>query len=154
MSVDAIFDIKTKSWQVNYGLDAYHSSVDVTFLSFEPSKNLKFSYGFSVSKNGQIYFEVSYPPEGVSLVAVDDTYACLETVETLPDKNLDFLFWVEINGERFEKFDTVTVPKPEKPYPSWVWNEVKWEPPIPEPEDTELEPVWNEGKVAWDFIEK
>jgi len=46
--------------------------------------------------------------------------------------------WDETNGYR-----------PPSPYPSWVWNGVEWEAPVPQPEGNY---EWNEETQTWDEI--
>jgi hypothetical protein len=46
--------------------------------------------------------------------------------------------WDESNGYR-----------PPKPFPSWVWNGVTWEAPVPQPEGNY---TWNEETQTWDEI--
>ena len=46
--------------------------------------------------------------------------------------------WTEADGFR-----------PPSPYPSWTWNGVGWEAPVPQPEG---EYSWNEETQTWDEI--
>mgnify|MGYP001553094735 CR=1 FL=1 len=43
--------------------------------------------------------------------------------------------------------------RPPQPYPSWTWENDKWNAPVPYPEVSEENPayyVWNEDTLTWD----
>lgn len=44
--------------------------------------------------------------------------------------------WIVENGEI----------RPPQPYPSWVWSNQQWEPPVPKPEG---DYIWSEDDMAW-----
>ena len=61
----------------------------------------------------------------------------METTNVTPRPGIGWT-WTEADGFR-----------PPSPYPSWVWNGVAWEAPVPQPEG---EYSWNEETQTWDEI--
>lgn len=62
-----------------------------------------------------------------------------EVTDLSPRPGIGWL-WDETNGYR-----------PPQPYPSWIWNGVGWEAPVPMPTDGEPY-TWNEQTQTWDTI--
>ena len=53
----------------------------------------------------------------------------------------------EIGGDLFEGYL-----RSKQPYPSWVWADSRWVPPVEMPQDGLLY-TWNEATISWEQVE-
>ena len=112
--------------------------------------NLKFSYSFSAS-NEEI-FSNSYPEVGnAGYVSSDQEFLESDSIYNLrPDVEYTIKVFVENNGSSYSSSVSFNMPKPKKPYDSWIWNKelALWDPPFFPPEDGNSY-VWHEKKNTW-----
>lgn len=77
----------------------------------------------------------------VDIIVADDNF-----VNTLPG------LWVSYNeSERVgvgHTYNEVDGFRPPKPYPSWVWSGIRWEPPTPLPDEENIY-EWDEENLSW-----
>lgn len=150
-----IFDVKTREldlppltaapyggllegWVRTYGLD-----VKVSTMSFSITGTI-----------GGKPFEYRWPNEDLALRGISSTADMSPLASTqvrwLPEDVIDLTVSLVTNTDTHERRVTFTAPRPDAPYPSWVWDSSSrsWEAPTPYPDD-ELDYVWDESQTAW-----
>jgi hypothetical protein len=149
----AKYNLNTKKWELKQNdLSPYYNELRIGFIdktSIFYFDNLKF--GFHLKEENNIKDYKIYPPVGVKYLATDQEYLVVSLLETLPEKNYELFLWVENSDIRSEKTFNLTIPRPKKPYKSWIWNvnTLIWEAPIPYPDDNTKEYIWNEAEQEW-----
>ena len=146
MSVRATLDLDSRQWSFLVEPEIPHPNVEIGFVGEEDFDNL--SFGFSLRAGEEILFETSYPEEGTVYIRTDQQYVSSDYVRLPLDTRIDFDVWAENGGVLFESGVSFYVPKPPKPYPSWVWDEVSWSPPHLPPYDG-FEYFWDESIKEW-----
>lgn len=109
------------------------------------------SYGADVRVNGELVLEKSWPPKGVKYVSTDQNELVTERLTTFPpDAECEFSVWIKGRNGEYTGQTTFTIPRPEQPYASWVWNTdtLSWEAPVPYPEDDKFY-TWEEETQSW-----
>lgn len=146
MSVLAKCKFSNSEWEFDIQPESNQPLLEV---GFEKTKFKNLSFGYTVLKNNQIILQKAYPKPGVKYVSTDQKYIVAERLNLKSDEEAMIAFWAENDNQRYEDSITFTVPRPEKPYESWVWNESGyWEAPVPYPED-DKEYSWNEENQEW-----
>jgi hypothetical protein len=142
MSVLATLDFFDEQWHFLVAPESPSPDLEIGFTNGGGSAVFdNLSFGLLVTVNGSPKFSVSYPPEGVTYLQTDQTYLSSDRVDLSADDAATVYVWAENAGKRYESDVTFTVPRPLKPYPSWLWDGLAWQPPIPYP---------NEGHWQWD----
>jgi len=109
-----------------------------------------FSYGATVSINGEVALVKSYPPAGVKYVSTDQDIIASEVLSVFPAEAVCHISaWVDISGSRVENELTFTIPRPPQPFLSWTWDGACWVPPTPYPADDNSDYVWDEDQLKW-----
>ena len=109
------------------------------------------SYGADVRVNGELVLDKSWPPEGVKYVSTDQNVLVTERLTTFPpDAECEFSVWIKGRNGEYTGQTMFTIPRPEQPYPSWVWNTetLIWEAPVPYPDDGN-DYTWDEDTQSW-----
>jgi hypothetical protein len=90
------------------------------------------------------FLRIDYPPVGVTLVSTDQFLLFSTSVFLPADAVIDMS--VVINEDAQQA--VFTVPRPERPFPSWMWTDGQWMPPVPYPTDG-ASYSWDETAGAW-----
>ena len=101
----------------------------------------------TITEKNNKFSDISFPKAGVILKSTDQFFLFSERLFWNADDLI--IFTVKI-GE-LEKEFTYTVPRPEKPYPSWTWSNGQWNAPVSYPEDGSRYD-WNEENLNWEII--
>jgi len=147
-------DIATKSWSKedeelsNFSVNLYfgfrnNGSLPVTFSGM--------GFGYTLENSEGLISEDHNPLEGVVYVSSDQDYVSAHTINNLvPDEEYTVNVWAENAGERWEEEFTFTLPRPESPFESWIYNEEThaWEAPIEYPEGGDMY-TWDEENQEW-----
>ena len=106
--------------------------------------------GWRVSSGTNVLSEGQWPSSGVTLISTDQRVLHTVRIPWEPDWNVTVETWTENGGERKESVQVVKVPRPAKPYASWLWeaDEKSWEAPIAYPKDGKRY-EWDEKNVKW-----
>jgi hypothetical protein len=105
-------------------------------------------FGFTAYADGQQIAEHSWPPPNVYYSKTDQDVLAVYRVTWAPDQVIKIDAWLENLSGRIEESLTFTAPRPEQPYPSWTWEDGRWAPPVPYPDDGG-EYVWDEDTLSW-----
>ena len=152
MSVLAQLDFSSGEWVWKVAPESPAPDIEVGFTNGgAPAEFDNLSFGLEVLANGEQAFIASYPPSGVKYIATDQEYISNDRVQLKADDNVVLSVWAENGGERYEAATTFQIPRPEQPYPSWVWSGDYWEAPVPYPTDGEegVFYTWDEDAGAW-----
>ena len=98
-----------------------------------------------ITEDDDKFSEITYPKG--SLESTDQFFLFSERIFWNADDVLNFTVKI---GE-LEKEFTYTVPRPDKPYPSWTWENSQWNAPVAYPEGEGLYD-WNEENLNWEEI--
>lgn len=149
-NIYAVDNLETLNWELNTNeVSAQSNNLHIGFTKNAPIisfTNLQF--GFELRKGEDIKQYGVYPPAGVKYVKSDQTYLKTIRLKTRPSQTYELYLWARNENKLIEKTFEITIPKPNKPFDSWVWEEeeLRWKAPIERPEgDYE----WNEDKQEW-----
>jgi hypothetical protein len=149
MSVLASCYLPDGAWAFNVQPESPSPGIEIGFsCDHLPVEFDDLSFGLKVFANGLEAFTKSYPPEGVRYVSTDQQYMTHDRVDLAADDVVVLDVWMVNAGERHEASTTFTVPRPQQPYPSWVWEDGGWQPPVPYPDDDGLY-MWDEDIQNW-----
>lgn len=148
-------DLKIKNWILNTEeISAYENILFIGFTDKAPIISFKnLFFGFELKEYGNIRQYGQFPKPGVKYVQTDQEYLVSVQLETEPTHTYELFLWAENNDTRIEKIFEITIPKPQQPYNSWLWDQEKliWEAPIPYPTDGKPY-IWNEYEQEWTLI--
>ena len=144
---------ETQNWEVTFeDLAPNYTDLFIGFTDDAPViefKNLRFKY--ELKQDGSIKQYGVFPPPGVRYVRSDQPYLVVERLKLDMETEYELYLWAENGGVSFEKTVSFNTPRPEQPYPSWVWDGEKWNPPVPRPDDSQ-EYTWDEDAQQWEPI--
>ena len=148
----AIDDLNDQNWIITEE-NVYAPSFDlmIGFSKGEPIISfVDLKFGFVFSKGSDVLVEKEYPPEGVRYQRTDQTYLVSERIKVEQQTDYSLYLWAENENKRIEKTFDISVPRPKKPYESWVWNDrrMMYDPPVPYPNDGN-DYTWNEETTSW-----
>jgi hypothetical protein len=154
MSVLATLDLTSGDWTFNVAPESPSPDFEIGFQenSGPVAQFKELAFGFTVVANGLPVLTKFYPVQGVRYVSTDQTYLTNDRVNLASDDEVVLAVWAENDGERYEGQTTFTVPRPEQPYPSWVWEDGQWTAPVPYPDDDGLY-VWDEDGQIWATVD-
>ena len=109
------------------------------------------SFGFKATSGAQT-LEFFAPSENEIFVQASQDFRFHYYLDFSPGAAVKIDFWVLNSGEKSEFSFEFVVKGPKSPYPSWVWNEGNWKPPIPYPDDGGLY-EWDEDKQDWATVD-
>ena len=153
-----IADIANKTWSK---LEEDNQSFSLNlYLGFRDNENLPVSfsnmgYGYTLENIGGIVDENHNPLEGVTYVSSDQDYISAHTINDLvPDEEYILSVWAENAGEKWEEEFVFTLPRPDSPFESWIYNEEthSWNAPVEYPEDGGMY-TWDEENQEWVIAE-
>lgn len=149
--ITAIYDVSNTTWsfieEQPFGLHFGFSDGSNETVVFD---NL--SFGWNIEINGTKTEGNVYPSDGEIYRQATASHRFYEPVRFLPDDSIVLNVWAKNGGIKVSSQFSFIVPKPEKPYPSWVWVDGFWEAPAPYPDDEE-EYVWDEDNQVWATID-
>jgi hypothetical protein len=108
-------------------------------------------FGYSLFLMEEKISEKSFPPEGIVYVYSDQEYIeCFSFQDIAPEKEYFIKVWCRNSEEEWEESYAFSMPRPEQPFDSWIYNEESfcWNPPVSYPADGENY-VWNEENQSW-----
>lgn len=115
-----------------------------------------YHFRLQVKKNNNLIYEKNHPEHHESLISTDQDLLFYEYFDDLEyDNTYTITLKVSNLSGSFEQEHTFTYDKPDKPYPSWVWDDDNkfWIAPIPTPTDFNPQTqiiTWNESAGQWD----
>ena len=140
----------TQNWVVaGEILDPYNTTLEIGFVDQGPVvyfTNLKF--GYTLSSDGAVVEMQAYPPQGTKYIQTDQEYIVTHRLNLHPETAYSLFLWAENDGVRHEYTHDFVAPRPSQPFPSWIWNGVVWEAPVPTPQDENYY-WWDEATLAW-----
>lgn len=157
-------DLQNKSWIVSGEADDYNSATLEFYIDMDPIHTMFKNFGHEFLLSGPGADSPDESGQGREVVISADD---LDNIQDYNEgSETEFPFLVErhflnnlVGGgtytlelmfknrrEIVEDVFSFTVPKPPKPYESWVWNErsLEWVAPSPPPQ-----PVWDEDLQQW-----
>jgi hypothetical protein len=156
MSVLIQLNLSTGEWFIKKEQpEPFYSFVEIGFTADSlPVTFDDLAFGFSAKVNQETPQRYSYPQNDIKYVSTDQEYLVSESIQGNPEDIVTVDVWAKNAGERYFGSFGFVMPKPESPYPSWVWNEehVAWIAPVEYPE--EVSPtgngyVWDEESLSW-----
>jgi hypothetical protein len=148
--INVSYDIDTELWKVDTALvDSISCDVYFTFLrSITNGKFNGLSYGLDLFKNEEKVFDYVSSLENLRLIntgklSTESTRLILE-----PDTDYELKLWADFQGIKTDNSVNFTTPRPQKPYPSYVWINNMWTAPTPFPTDNR-QYLWDESTLSW-----
>lgn len=154
MSVLAKCNLTSGIWTFESNCEYQDPVIQIGFTSNSAStKFIDLKFGFQIVKDTQLLFEFNYPAAGIVYVESDQKYLISQTVLLRSDDTVDLKVWVKNDGKSYKDLTTFTVPRPPKPFESWIWKNELWCAPVPCPEDKIIFYTWNDANQCWIPIE-
>lgn len=151
----AIHNLTTGKWEVRKDMKPVRElTISIGFIR-EGMTEINFnklSFGIKIlnKETNDLLLRRRYPI-GRKEYKTNNGEQILETYDFMVDVFEDYVFEFTSSESSFDSLHTedVTVPMPEQPYPSWMWNGVEWFAPIPLP-DAYYEDNRVKDTVTWD----
>ena len=115
----------------------------VSFFQFQ-----NFAFGYELRQGENIKQYGVFPPPGVRFVSSDQQDLWTERLALTPGESYELWVWAENAGNKTEHTIPLEAPMPIQPYPSWTWDGLMWQPPIPYPTDGGAY-QWDEDGQQW-----
>lgn len=158
MSISVIFDIKENFWSISENWDELFSFG----MRYKDSENFfpkNLSFGWEIYSKDALFSSRSFPEENKTYRKISKNHYFFDRVFGKPDQEFNAHLWVHNDGLEYEHKFVFVVPRPEKVYPSWIWVDGAWSPPVPYPEISEgmdfpLQELyfWNEDTQTWNWV--
>jgi hypothetical protein len=103
----------------------------------------------TISELNAKFSQIVFPKEGIVYKSTDQFLLFSESITFVSDDEIT----LKVQIESLEKSVSFTVPRPSQPYPSWVWSNGHWNPPVAYPEDEGSYYSWNETLLTWEEVE-
>lgn len=151
--MDVLFDVAQRTLKIisnGQENNSYGTELNAKLSRYNqvvPLRGVRF--GFTQTINGIQVESNEWPPARVEYIQTDQDTLATYRLNWTPDSNVQINVWlVDTTGVRHEDTLTFVAPKPPSPYPSWVWSDQQWNPPVPRPEDDKCY-EWDEENVNW-----
>lgn len=148
----AIDHFDTQNWILNTeAIGPYYNDLFIGFTNEVPIVSFKnLTFGFELKQGDNIKKYGIYPPFGAKYIQTDQEYLVTERLDTKPDQTYQLFLWAENNSTRIEKEFEFTIPRPDAPFASWIWDAelLTWNAPAPYPEDDNVY-TWDEDEQNW-----
>jgi hypothetical protein len=97
-----------------------------------------------ITERNRKFADIVFPHPGVTLINTDQfmLFSCRRVLVADDQINLD----VTVNGATAQA--AFTVPRPPKPFASWVWTDGLWAAPMAYPNDN-FQYAWHEASLSW-----
>lgn len=143
----ATFDFASEEWAFSTDGD---SELKVRFRDADSPEMYPsgLRFGWTAEHGGQMVEDAEFPPANTTYVTLSAAATFYGRVACRPDDVVTWSVWAENAGKRTEATTTFAVPRPAKPYESWVWDDEDrvWTAPVPQP-DAFYE--WDESAGGW-----
>ena len=100
-----------------------------------------------ITEKNNKFPQIVFPKQGQVFLSTDQFFLFSERISWNADDVITFTVKI---GE-LEKEFTYTVPRPDKPFPSWTWSDGQWNAPVAYPDDGSRYD-WNEENLNWEEI--
>jgi hypothetical protein len=135
--------------------EPFFSSLEIGFTADSlPVVFDNLSFGFSWGANGKASKKYSYPENNIKYISTDQDYMVSQTIKGNPDDVIMVDVWAKNAGMDYSGSFSFIVPRPESPYPSWIWleSDFSWIAPVQypkEPSPTGNGYEWDENTSSW-----
>jgi hypothetical protein len=148
--IKAVYIPSANQWMLSSeSLDPFWARLNIGYNDQSDTADLAgLKFGFELHQGDNLVASGAYPPVGVRYVKSDQPYLVAEHLELKPEQTYHLRLWLENVGQKPKGEMTFTTPRPDQPYPSWVWSNGKWTAPTPMPEDGALY-TWDESALLW-----
>lgn len=150
-----IHDLVTRDWDfTELGESDYNISIYFKFVGTDEIVSFNnLSFGYSVSQQQTCISSSQFPKPGIRYVSTDQSYLESIAINLEPEKTYILDVWsIEDGVESTSTYEIVTKIPP-SPYPSWIWNNGVWVPPIDYPPVTPNEMyIWDESTLSWQIL--
>lgn len=153
MAILATCDLSSGQWVFDSNVDSSAFDFQIGFAK-NGSRLIDFAdlkFGFDVSVNGVDAGSFGYPRQGEKYLSSDQIYITSQRLSFNFDDDVAFSVWAEENGSTHADVYSLTIPRPDKPYESWLW-EGDWVPPVAYPEDGGFY-RWDEESLSWATVD-
>jgi hypothetical protein len=109
------------------------------------------TFSIKIKEANNKFSEINYPPDGCSLKTTDQFLLHSQRINWKTGDEFNITATVGTKTATL----TYTVPKPTKPYPSWIWSDTNnyWVAPVAYPSGGAMHD-WNEDKQDWVEVEE
>lgn len=150
----SIFDMNERSLTLVYDELKYEGDILIAKINrygrVIPMSGVKF--GFTLFINGVETIKAEWPPSNVIYKKTDQDILARYQLFWKADDNVKINVWLlDIFSVLHEDSLEFIAPRPPKPYPSWAWNEVAWQAPVPYPADGQFYD-WDEDNQQWVIV--
>lgn len=153
MSVQAVLNMDTGEWQFAVAPETPAPWIRVGFTSeVLPVRFDGLSFGWVASVGGVEVASESYPKDGGVYVSTDQPYVSDDVLFASPDDEVVLTVSAQNGGETFQDAVSFVVPRPDRPYSSWVWEDGGWVAPVPYPDGGGFY-SWDEDGGVWVPVE-
>jgi hypothetical protein len=153
MKITAVYHVTNKEWTVeSTGTYAPDCDMHISFTS--ETTDITFNdvkFGYKLTLNNETISENNYPLDNIKLeTAVDGSPVAMPRFPIKPGVKYNLYLWADDLGQQGKLNSVIEMPKPEQPYPSWIWDadNKRWNAPIPYNTDGKLY-TWNEETRSW-----
>jgi len=138
-------NLKTNTWDINLqNLDSNYVDLHIGFSDqFSTIQFTNLQFGYELKQEDNIKQYEIYPSPGGKYIRTDQPYLITKRINFSPDNTYTLYLWCENNSIRSETNFEFTTPKPLQPFSSWTWDGIKWNSPLPYPEDDQRY-LWDE----------
>lgn len=148
--VNAIYSIHNKQWLVQK-VNFAHGPSDLSFIFRSDTAvtyfdHLRFGYKLKKQNTESVLSEGDFPESG-EIESADQSALITIRLDLDAGVTYDLSVYAENSGETTGNSTVITVPYPEKPYESWVWQDGQWMAPVNKPSDDAYS--WNETNRSW-----
>lgn len=147
--IKATFNLATRQWSLDTS-NLYGSSMAEIHISLEAQNMempLKSEVFLSLFRDNTLLLEKNYLQGRVGLISSDDSPLFVERQWMTADYAHRLFVRFKENEEVVESDFNFVPARPPQPYPSWVWEDGFWTPPVKKPINGPYE--WNESTQTW-----
>lgn len=144
-----VFDMVNYTWKdIEYSKEPGVQELAFSFFSENEYTDLKhLKFGYILATNGNTVDEGKYPPVAIKYGVADRNPISIKSINLEVDTDYTLTLWVEHREKRVEKQIEMQIGKPHCIFPSWIWVDGRWTPPVPAPLWGGYE--WSEEKQQW-----
>jgi hypothetical protein len=148
--IRVIYDIDTEVWEVNAAsIDNLSCNVSFTFLrSVTNGKFFGLTYSLALLKDDETMSDYTSSLESLQIVNTGKFSPGSVQLTLEPDTEYALKLWVNFQGIKKDNSVSFRTPRPQQPYPSYIWLNNKWTAPTPFPGDGR-QYLWDESTLSW-----
>jgi hypothetical protein len=106
------------------------------------------TFGYQLKNNNEIIQEEKYPLNAETHYEMTNNYPLvIDFLHLEVEKRYELIVFAEDFGKKLESYLDFVTPRPLQPYPSWIWNNNRWEAPVGPEDDDSI--IWNEDQKKW-----